>query len=274
MEMLGKYNMKNSLKLVVLLKFLTFMLLIWNPKNDVCGLGKALEMKFKHGRSSNTSFNRLLAKHEYKEELEDLNSGENLVDYETPLNINNEEDVTSTYAYLKKRRPINLFSYKRNYERRYSRKKGLAKLECYCEKKIFDKIDDINKLSEKLHNDKKRLKKEILKKQCKGIIILTSILVIVTILNILFTSEYALIRSCGSTHENTECNGNVFFHTKKEIYHSFEIPNFILFLLLSIIHISVVIYTFMKLVKYKRLKMGREKMNTKDYINFCKEVLI
>ncbi|VVA00390.1 Plasmodium exported protein, unknown function, partial [Plasmodium vivax] len=161
MELLGKYNMKDSLKLVVLLKFFTFIFLIWNPKNDVCCLGKDLEMKFKPYRSSNTSFNRLLAKHEYNEELDDLNLGENLVDYETPSNINNEEDATSTYAYLKIKRPISLFSYKKDYERRYSNKKGLAKLECYCEKKIFDKIDHIHVLAKSMRNDRNSFRKVI-----------------------------------------------------------------------------------------------------------------
>ncbi|KMZ77106.1 hypothetical protein PVIIG_06442 [Plasmodium vivax India VII] len=167
MELLGIYNMKDSIKLVVLLKVFTVMFLIWNPKNDMCRLGKDLKTKFKHDRSSNNSFNRLLAKHEYKEGLDNLKLGENLLDYETPPNINNEEDDTSTYAHLKKRRPINLYSYKKDYESRYSKKTGLAKLDCYCEKKIFDKIDHIHILAKSMSNDKKGFRKAIDKKGTK-----------------------------------------------------------------------------------------------------------
>ncbi|KMZ81799.1 hypothetical protein PVIIG_04298, partial [Plasmodium vivax India VII] len=112
-------------------------------------------MKFKQDRSSNTNFNRLLAKHEFKEDLDDLNLGENLVDCEMPPNINNEVDDTSTYANLKKRRPINLYSYKKGYKDRYSKKKGLAKLECYYEKNIFDKLDGIFLLAKNMKDDKK-----------------------------------------------------------------------------------------------------------------------
>ncbi|KMZ96376.1 hypothetical protein PVNG_06153, partial [Plasmodium vivax North Korean] len=105
-----------------------------------------------------------LAKNEYKEELDDLNLGENLVDYETPLNINNEEDVTSTYEYLKKRKPINLYSYKKGYKHRYSKKKGLAKLDCYCENKLFRRIDELYKLADSMKNDKRPFRKALIEK--------------------------------------------------------------------------------------------------------------
>ncbi|VUZ99602.1 Plasmodium exported protein, unknown function [Plasmodium vivax] len=94
------------------------------------------------------------------------------------------DDSISTYANLKNRDSIKLKLYKTGYKHRYAKKKGLSKLDCYCEKKLFDKIDDINKVSEKMHNDKKRLIKKILKKHCKGVIILTSILLIGLIIHI------------------------------------------------------------------------------------------
>ncbi|VUZ99601.1 Plasmodium exported protein, unknown function [Plasmodium vivax] len=256
MELLGKYIMKDSLKLVVLLKFFTFMFLIWNPKNDACLLGKDSEIKFKHDRSSNTSFNRLLAKHEFKEELDKLNLGEILVDYEKPPNINNEEDVTSTYAYLKKRRPINLYSYKKDYERRYSNKKGLAKLECYCEKKIFDKIDHIHVLAKSMRNDRNSFRKVIDKKYGMIFILLCLFPFIGLILPLLSGKD------CNNGQDNKSIleNLGIPLEASRSISAIIIIASFIVF--------SVIIYIIIKFIKYKKLKAGKGKMSINEYFRF------
>ncbi|KMZ83402.1 hypothetical protein PVBG_06044 [Plasmodium vivax Brazil I] len=72
--------------------------------------------------------------------------------------------VTSTYVNLKRNDLSDLDNYKKCYKNRYSKKKGLAKLDCYYEKKVFDKIDKIYELSRKMKNDKKAFKKEIYNK--------------------------------------------------------------------------------------------------------------
>ncbi|KMZ81724.1 hypothetical protein PVIIG_05556 [Plasmodium vivax India VII] len=158
MSIYGDNKIKKKLSFLEILKFFMFIFSIWNHKS------KDLEIKFKHDISSNTSFNRLLAKHEYNEELYGLNLGENLVDYETPPNINNEDDATSTYGYLKKRKPINLYSYKKGYKKRYSKKKGLAKIDCYCEQFLFNKFDNIYYLAKNHKHDKKSYKKKFMNK--------------------------------------------------------------------------------------------------------------
>ncbi|VVA00016.1 Plasmodium exported protein, unknown function [Plasmodium vivax] len=262
MELLGKYIMKDSLKLVVLLKFFTFMFLIWNPKNDACLLGKDSEIKFKHDRSSNTSFNRLLAKHEFKEELDKLNLGEILVDYEKPPNINNEEDVTSTYAYLKKRRPINLYSYKKDYERRYSNKKGLAKLECYCEKKIFDKIDHIHVLAKSMRIDRNSFSKVIDKKYGVILILLYYLPLIGLIPPLL---------SIGKDDSGKYEYKNSFLGKLGIPLEASRSISAIL-IIASFIFLSVIIYIIIKFIKYKKLKARKGKMSPKEYYCFCKDL--
>ncbi|SCA81974.1 Protein of unknown function, putative, partial [Plasmodium vivax] len=227
----------------------------------LCLLGKDSEIKFKHDRSSNINFNRLLAKHEYKEELDDLKLGENSVDYETPPNIINE-DVTSTYAYLKKRKPISLYSYKKNYEHRHSKKKGLAKLECYCEKKIFDKIDHMHKLAKSMRNDRKKFRKAIDKKY--GIIFILPCLfpLIGLIPQILSTGQ-------GNTDKEKY---------EKSILGTLDIPQEVpisvsaILIIASFILSSVIIYTTIKYIKYKLLKAGKGKMGPKEYYYFCKDL--
>ncbi|KMZ91150.1 hypothetical protein PVMG_00024 [Plasmodium vivax Mauritania I] len=217
-------------------------------------------MKFKHGRSSNTSFNRLLAKHEYKEELDHLNSGENLVDYEMPLNINNEEDVTSTYEYLKKRRPINLFSYKKDYERRYSKKKGLAKLECYCEKKIFDKIDHIHVLAKSMNNGKKSFRKAIDKKYGM-IFILLYLLPFIGLIPRVLSIGY---------NETEPYKDSVL----DKLGIPLEAPTSVssILVIASFIIFSFIIYILIKFIKYKKLKARKGKMCLKEYYRFCKDL--
>ncbi|KNA02170.1 hypothetical protein PVNG_05511 [Plasmodium vivax North Korean] len=212
-------------------------------------------MKFKHDRTSNTNFNRLLAKHEYNEELDDLNLGGNLVDYETPPNTNNEEDVTSTYEYLKKIRPISLFSYKKDYERRYSNKKGLAKLECYCEKKIFDKIDHIHVLAKSMRNDRNSFRKVIDKKYGMIFILLCLFPFIGLILPLL---------------SGKDCNSQ----DKKSILENLGIPLeasrsiSAIIIIASFIVFSVIIYIIIKFIKYKKLKAGKGKMSINEYFRF------
>ncbi|KMZ94979.1 hypothetical protein PVMG_05648 [Plasmodium vivax Mauritania I] len=279
MRIFRNYKIKESMKFIFILKFITFIFLIWicYLKSDKCIFGRSIENEYKVHKMSFGCFNRLLSKHEIQDGLRSHRQREYLSNNIMNKNMKVVLEHTSTYGQLNKRRGNDLDSYKKGYRRRYSKKNILGKLECYCEKKVFDKIGDIHNLVVKMQNDKKRLIKEILKKHCKGIIILTSILLIGLIIHILFTGDYGLIPWCknlNDDHLNGTCSINGIIHADEKYTSAITIPNFLLISLSSIILISTVIYSLIKLVKYERLKMGRRKMNTKDYINFYKEVLI
>ncbi|KMZ87793.1 hypothetical protein PVBG_05045 [Plasmodium vivax Brazil I] len=260
MEFLWKYNMKDSLKLVVLLKFFTFMFLIWNPKNDSGLLSIGLETKLKCDRSSNASFNRLLTKYEYKEVLDDLKLGENLVNYETPPNIKNEEDVISPYEYIKKIRPINFFSYKKDYKHRYSKKKRLAKLECYCENKLFQRIDELYEIADSMKKNKSSFKKALFKKYRKHIYITIFFYILGELICILDT----ILNKCKEIPK-TKINDEVAKELIKTI-------GSILVYVFPTVLLFVIIYISIKFLQYESLKAGRGKMKIKDYFKYCKEV--
>ncbi|KMZ88857.1 hypothetical protein PVBG_05965, partial [Plasmodium vivax Brazil I] len=77
---------------------------------------------------------------------------------------NNVSNARSTYRNLKKG-DLNEFElYKKKYNHRYKNKKGLKKIDCYWENKIFDKFEYVNNLTEKTQNSKKRFIKIILNK--------------------------------------------------------------------------------------------------------------
>ncbi|CAG9483822.1 unnamed protein product [Plasmodium vivax] len=260
MGFLGKYSINDSLKLAVLLKLFTVMFLIWNPKNDLCRLDKDLEMKFKHDRTSNTNFNRLLAKHEYNEELDDLNLGGNLVDYETPPNTNNEEDVTSTYEYLKKISPISLFSYKKGYKHRYTKKNKLAKLECYCENKLFQRIDELYNLVDTRKKDKSSFSKALIKKYRMHI----CFTIFIYALGALTTISGRVLQKCGVEPSHVSFNEGVLHLIK-------TVGDMLVYVFPTILSL-VIIYISIKLLQYESLKAGRGKMNIKEYFKYCKEV--
>ncbi|KMZ87589.1 hypothetical protein PVBG_06362 [Plasmodium vivax Brazil I] len=163
MELFGNYNIRNSINFVVLLKLFTYIYLIWNPNNDMVNIN-AVEMKFNLDRALNIRFNRLLEKLEQKNNLYKTHVRQNYADYGMNKNIKNEAERKSTYSQVKGKSLNKLDSYKQGYKHRYSKKKGLSKFECYCEKKVFDKIEYINELSMKLQNKKKYVSIRILNK--------------------------------------------------------------------------------------------------------------
>ncbi|KMZ96437.1 hypothetical protein PVNG_06145, partial [Plasmodium vivax North Korean] len=48
--------------------------------------------------------------------------------------------------------------------------------------------------------------------------------------------------------------------------------NYAFFFIYCTIFILSILYIFIKVVKYEKLKAGKGKMNRKEYICFCKEV--
>ncbi|KMZ76588.1 hypothetical protein PVIIG_06443 [Plasmodium vivax India VII] len=75
-----------------------------------------------------------------------------------------EKRNTGTYAKLKERNSNNFEDYKKNMNSRLYKKKGLKKLDCYCENKIFNSMDKYDKIVESM-NKKKGIINKILIKQ-------------------------------------------------------------------------------------------------------------
>ncbi|KMZ77104.1 hypothetical protein PVIIG_06289 [Plasmodium vivax India VII] len=74
----------------------------------------------------------------------------------------------------------------KNYKKRYMRKKGLSKLDCYYENKIFRKFNNICDIGKKMQYDENLSKKVFLKKYGLGLIIFALIPVLGFIFPILF----------------------------------------------------------------------------------------
>ncbi|KMZ88906.1 hypothetical protein PVBG_05835 [Plasmodium vivax Brazil I] len=136
-----------------------------------CTTNGSLEKKYRIDRNFNICLNRLLAKHDIQKEFKQARLKGNISDDRNYNKLKDNLVITSSYGNLKRKDICDLDKYKKCYKNRYSKKKGLAKLDCYYEKKVFDKIDKIYELSSKMKNDKKAFKKKIFNKFEKLLII-------------------------------------------------------------------------------------------------------
>ncbi|EDL42653.1 variable surface protein Vir11, putative [Plasmodium vivax] len=182
------YYQEINLKYTTFLKTFIFIFIIWNYStyNAMDIFPKSLENKYEHTKILNRNLHRLLAKHELHKKLGYTVSGAQMLHDSIGKSKKNVTDNTSISSQLKKKGSNNFDTYMKNYKSRYEKKKGLSKLDCYCEKSVFDKINYIEKLSEKMRSDKKVFKKKILKKYGIGSIIFTLIPAIGLIYYILF----------------------------------------------------------------------------------------
>ncbi|KMZ94952.1 hypothetical protein PVMG_05621 [Plasmodium vivax Mauritania I] len=235
-------------------------------------------MKFTHDITWNTSFKRLLGKLECNEELYDLHLRGKLVNYGmSPKNTN--EDVISTYGNLKKRRRINLYDHKKGYKNRYSKKKGLAKLDCYCEKILFDKFDYLDNIAEKRKNCRTSFMEKILNKYGYRLILFSLLPIVGLIFPALFHKDEGgkepLLSFCThSSHNkgpNEKCTAQIVPDIIITHLNIINCLNLIIFyIIIPTIYLSIIIYGFIKVVKYERLKLGKDKMSFKEYCLFCK----
>ncbi|KMZ96435.1 hypothetical protein PVNG_05663 [Plasmodium vivax North Korean] len=67
------------------------------------------------------------------------------------------------YMQLNNYQSNNLEQYKKDLKYKLAKNSGLKKWDCYLEEKIFDKIEEINKIKEKFNYDKRIMGKEIFK---------------------------------------------------------------------------------------------------------------
>ncbi|EDL42696.1 variable surface protein Vir35, putative [Plasmodium vivax] len=235
-------------------------------------------MKYEKYGALNVRFIRLLAKQELKKELYHKRLREDLSYVRKGNKEKNYSDDISAYTNLKKRGLNNLDLYKKVYNHRYAKKNVFGKLDCYCEKKLFDKIDYINELAEKKWNNKKSFIKKIFQKYFIPLFFFSLLPLLGSIFIILFDGkDKAIIKVCNKSHTGTadgKCdNADAWFHVN-DTFRAFEEINYILFYyIVPIIVILVIIYILLKLIKYERLKTGKDKMSVKQYCRLCKSIL-
>ncbi|KMZ94668.1 hypothetical protein PVMG_02557 [Plasmodium vivax Mauritania I] len=146
---------------------------------------------------------------------------------------------TSIYGQLKKQGLNELDIYKKSFACKYSKKKGLTKLDCYCEKKIFDKLEGICSLAKNMKDDKK-----CFKKVCKRY-------------GIPFGLSIIFVFIVGIFNALDGCGLKCLISATKAADTLFYVGYTILLDILPITIFLVLIYIMIKVIKYDRLVEGK-----------------
>ncbi|SCA81763.1 Plasmodium exported protein, unknown function, partial [Plasmodium vivax] len=216
-----------------------------------------------------------LAKHEYQNE-KPTKGLQNKVSYNSDnYKLKKGKGNNNTFEQLKQGRSNNVENYLKSYKNRYSKKNALGKLECYCEKLVFDKIDYINNLAKKMQNDKKLYKKKIYNKICYPLMTFAFVPFLGLVIPLFFQEYNPYLKKlcfsgCTELHGQSEQGKS---HTEsgytrsivsKDEWSIITTMNKVFLYLSIIIVLLVVIYILIKVIKYERLKAGKGKIKGKD----------
>ncbi|CAI7724225.1 Plasmodium exported protein, unknown function [Plasmodium vivax] len=235
----------------------------------MCYFDKTLEKKSKHDSIIDIDSNRLLAQYEFKKQLNCSSLSESVPGHKNDLD-----------------------AYKKKYKYRYGKKKGLAKLDCYYERKIFDKIEQVHDLAKKFVDDKKSYKKEIYRKYGYLFITFALIPLLGLVIRIVFSkynplSEKLCFSECRSKHDGsnnlddtpqkaqeTHLGKNLILTSiNQDTCNIIVAVNSVITYLLIILFLFVVIYILIKVIKYEKLKSCKGKMSIKEHYKFYKNLL-
>ncbi|VUZ98032.1 Plasmodium exported protein, unknown function [Plasmodium vivax] len=163
---LGNNNLGKNVNFKVFLKNITFIFFVWTylTYNDARSFLNSLENQKENDKILNTNVRRLLARYEKQRELQHRGFKEKISDDRWNKNERTVSDVLSTYSRVKRKESNSIDTYMKNYKNRYMKKKGISKLDCYCENKVFEKFCHIRDIAEKVNYDKKRSKSFFFKK--------------------------------------------------------------------------------------------------------------
>ncbi|SCO65749.1 Plasmodium exported protein, unknown function [Plasmodium vivax] len=269
-----KNNFLAYVNIRVMLKITTFVILTWichfcseQGLNDNT-LDKAYSL---HGKFEIRT-HRLLSKYEMQKELVSRELRTNLPYKGMNNKINNgPENISSSFTQLKRDRSNNFDSYMKGYNRRYAKMKGLSKLDCYFEKKVFDKMDNIYEFARSMNNPKRSFMKKFFHKYGIRLILILLPFLVGLIFPMLFIDKHQLIKICESTcnkhnredrpnyneeHANSHYLSTISNNTFDIITHLYTA----FFCIACILFLSVIIYSFIKIVKYDKLKSGKGKI--------------
>ncbi|SCA81915.1 Plasmodium exported protein, unknown function, partial [Plasmodium vivax] len=229
---------------------------------------------------------RSLTKHDIQNEFKQGQFKEKYSDYEINNNKKNGDEFISTYEDINEKNINVLDTYMKDYKKRYSKKKWLGKLDCYCEKRVFDKIVHIQNIAEKIQENKNLKKNKIPRKYIYGLIILGLLPFLGLVIPSFFNEYNPLIKNwcfkgCPSRHDKpagttVDDAHNQLGLIRKDIdYDTWNIittANMIFLCVSTVIVTFVLFYVLKKVIKYSCLKDGKRKMCAKAYFNFIKKL--
>ncbi|SCA81702.1 Plasmodium exported protein, unknown function, partial [Plasmodium vivax] len=219
-----------------------------------CTLDKSLENRNRIDTYFGRNTNRLLAKHRDESELQRIRLQNKANGNVYKYKLSNGSKSNNIYGHLKQDKLNHVVTYLKNYKSRYAKKKGLKKFDCYYEKKFFSTINKLEKHMEKNNLSKNRIKGVLFTKYGLPFILLSllpALLYAVPYRQI--TNRYNVKAPEGYTVKK----GRETFIGLRAKITTDDASLHCIFLCISItIILSLIIYTYIKILKYKRIKAG------------------
>ncbi|KMZ76982.1 hypothetical protein PVIIG_05371 [Plasmodium vivax India VII] len=180
--------------------------------------------------------------------------------YKTDSNVNNYNLLNSrnnnnTYEQIKRGKPNSVESYLNSFKYRYAKKGGLKKLDCYYEKKLFSSFVKLEKLAKQKNISKERITRIIYKKYVLGFFLLSLLPVLsFAFPDIIIWEKYS--RKFKITCMIDGRRDTTIKEVLVPIPTTYKTLRYIFLIISFLIVVSFIIYTYIKVMKYKRIKSG------------------
>ncbi|CAI7718656.1 Plasmodium exported protein, unknown function [Plasmodium vivax] len=184
--------------------------------------------------------------------------------YRDNKKLKNAKEHASIYANLERNYSNNLEKYRKDLRKRYSKKKGISKLDCYCEQKIFNKIDKIYEAAKNVNNDRNSINEIINQKYGLKFVLLC-----------LYPLTGLILPLLSFLQDDQGCSEYKFEKTilgKTGLPHDAATSISAILIISCFMVLSVIIYIIIKFIKYEKLKAGKGKMSVMEYCRFCNKI--
>ncbi|KMZ89650.1 hypothetical protein PVMG_05935 [Plasmodium vivax Mauritania I] len=237
MAIIKNNHMNHNTNSIFFTKIVTFIILSWIYQCTKYEnmLSKTLENGNKHDISLDIRTHRILAKHEYQNEVP-TRGLQNKVSYNRDnFKLVNDKGNNNTFEQLKQSRTNYMDDYLKSYKKRYSKKRGLKKLDCYYEKVLFNKFNKIKKHVE--HKNSTLKIPELLIKKVHG-------------------DDFSKCNYNGTVSSNTFNKDSLKHDACEKVDIKDPYLKYIYLFITIFIILAFIIYTYIKILKYDRIRAG------------------
>ncbi|CAG9482286.1 unnamed protein product [Plasmodium vivax] len=232
----------NKLYLIFFFNIVSLVFLTWisHGDNEVGNQNIYINIKYNKSKTWILRHDRLLTNYDTQSEIEEINIKENLKELEENNKLKDITDSSEIYEKIKKFTSNSMHNYIKNLEHGYPNKKGLKRLDCLYEKKMFNEMYKLDKIAGHRKGKNSYFKKVVWKRYGLRFVIL--------LLFILFGIVTPICCYFGD-----DASSSVEGYRKYFVSYMLGI-NGAIYLPLIIAFLYFIIYILSKVGKYKRLK--------------------
>ncbi|KMZ96481.1 hypothetical protein PVNG_05834 [Plasmodium vivax North Korean] len=250
---LKNIKIMNKFNIIFLFNIVSLIFSTWinHRSNDVGIHNIYLNMKYNKGNTGNVGNNRLLTNDVPQSEIGQSESKHNLTVLEEKNTLKDITDSSEIHEKLNNDISNNICAYIKKLEHGYTDKKGLKRLDCHYEKKLFNEMYKLDKIAGHMKSKNSYFKKVIWKRYGLRFVIFSLVILFGVTASIMCYMNDKVWQDGSNyckTSDNTFCKNCTF------IENALNPLNTVIHVLFFIILLSSIIYVLSKIKKYKRLK--------------------